>query len=125
MLRFAPRGLIPEAHRPLAGPTANAAIAHAILRRPLSRPGQPSGRLLAAVPRCSTAGLNYLRMATLTRGRRAFALPPPPPYLSPDRFPNPARPAMHLTGLHHLTAITADAPGNLRFYTGSCSGCGW
>ena len=24
---------------------------------------------------------------------------------------------MHLTGLHHLTAITADAPGNLRFYT--------
>ena len=24
----------------------------------------------------------------------------------------------HLTGLHHLTAITADAPGNLRFYTG-------
>jgi glyoxalase family protein len=24
---------------------------------------------------------------------------------------------MQLTGLHHLTAITADAPGNLRFYT--------
>ncbi len=24
---------------------------------------------------------------------------------------------MQLTGIHHLTAITADAPGNLRFYT--------
>jgi glyoxalase family protein len=24
---------------------------------------------------------------------------------------------LELTGLHHLTAITADAPGNLRFYT--------
>jgi glyoxalase family protein len=24
---------------------------------------------------------------------------------------------MHLTGIHHLTAITADAPGNNRFYT--------
>ena len=24
---------------------------------------------------------------------------------------------MQLTGLHHLTAITADAPGNNRFYT--------
>ena len=22
-----------------------------------------------------------------------------------------------LTGLHHLTAVSADAPGNLRFYT--------
>ncbi len=25
--------------------------------------------------------------------------------------------ALELTGLHHLTAITADAPGNRRFYT--------
>src|SRR5689334_24582229 len=24
---------------------------------------------------------------------------------------------MQLTGIHHLTAISADAPGNLRFYT--------
>ncbi len=24
---------------------------------------------------------------------------------------------MHLTGIHHLTAVTADAPGNYRFYT--------
>ncbi|MDF3605972.1 VOC family protein [Paracoccus sp. DMF-8] len=24
---------------------------------------------------------------------------------------------MDLTGIHHLTAITADAPGNKRFYT--------
>src|SRR3954452_15796197 len=24
---------------------------------------------------------------------------------------------MHLTGIHHLTAVSADAPGNLRFYT--------
>ena len=24
---------------------------------------------------------------------------------------------MQLTGIHHLTAITADAPGNNRFYT--------
>src|SRR5262249_28094983 len=26
---------------------------------------------------------------------------------------------MELLGIHHLTAITADAPGNLRFYTGT------
>ena len=26
---------------------------------------------------------------------------------------------MHLTGFHHLTAITADAPGNRAFYTGA------
>jgi len=26
---------------------------------------------------------------------------------------------MQLTGIHHLTAITADAPGNKRFYTGT------
>jgi glyoxalase family protein len=26
---------------------------------------------------------------------------------------------LQLTGIHHLTAITADAPGNLRFYTGT------
>lgn len=26
---------------------------------------------------------------------------------------------MQLTGIHHLTAITADAPGNNRFYTGT------
>ena len=26
---------------------------------------------------------------------------------------------MDLTGIHHLTAITADAPGNNRFYTGT------
>src|SRR6185312_5827168 len=25
---------------------------------------------------------------------------------------------MNLTGIHHLTAITADAPGNRTFYTG-------
>ncbi|TIX81448.1 MAG: ring-cleaving dioxygenase, partial [Mesorhizobium sp.] len=24
---------------------------------------------------------------------------------------------LQLTGIHHLTAITANAPGNLRFYT--------
>src|SRR6059058_5026052 len=24
---------------------------------------------------------------------------------------------MQLTGIHHLTAVTADAPGNVRFYT--------
>src|SRR5436309_15931018 len=27
--------------------------------------------------------------------------------------------AMQLTGIHHLTAISADAPGNRRFYTGT------
>src|SRR5262245_32058877 len=27
--------------------------------------------------------------------------------------------AMQLTGIHHLTAISADAPGNKRFYTGT------
>ena len=27
--------------------------------------------------------------------------------------------ALELTGLHHLTAITADAPANHRFYTGT------
>src|SRR5829696_6052426 len=27
--------------------------------------------------------------------------------------------AMKLTGIHHLTAITADAPGNHAFYTGA------
>jgi len=26
---------------------------------------------------------------------------------------------MQLTGLHHLTAVSADAPGNHRFYTGT------
>ena len=26
---------------------------------------------------------------------------------------------MQLTGIHHLTAISADAPGNKRFYTGA------
>jgi len=26
---------------------------------------------------------------------------------------------MQLTGIHHLTAVTADAPGNLAFYTGT------
>ena len=26
---------------------------------------------------------------------------------------------MQLTGVHHLTAVSADAPGNLRFYTGT------
>src|SRR5205085_618836 len=26
---------------------------------------------------------------------------------------------MQLTGIHHLTAISADAPGNKRFYTGT------
>ena len=26
---------------------------------------------------------------------------------------------MNLIGIHHLTAITADAPGNNRFYTGT------
>ncbi|MBN9009186.1 MAG: VOC family protein, partial [Rhizobiales bacterium] len=25
---------------------------------------------------------------------------------------------MQLTGIHHLTAISADAPGNVAFYTG-------
>ncbi|MDQ2953914.1 MAG: VOC family protein, partial [Pseudomonadota bacterium] len=24
---------------------------------------------------------------------------------------------MQLTGIHHLTAVSADAPGNVRFYT--------
>src|SRR5262245_66209151 len=27
--------------------------------------------------------------------------------------------SLQLTGIHHLTAITANAPGNLRFYTGT------
>ena len=31
---------------------------------------------------------------------------------------------MQLTGIHHLTAVTADAPGNHAFYTGR-SACGW
>ena len=31
---------------------------------------------------------------------------------------------MQLTGIHHLTAVSADAPGNKRFYTGR-SACGW
>ncbi len=26
---------------------------------------------------------------------------------------------MHLSGIHHLTAVSADAPGNLAFYTGT------
>ena len=26
---------------------------------------------------------------------------------------------MQLTGIHHLTAVSADAPGNVRFYTGT------
>ncbi len=26
---------------------------------------------------------------------------------------------MHLTGIHHLTAVTANAPGNHAFYTGT------
>ena len=26
---------------------------------------------------------------------------------------------MQLTGIHHLTAVSADAPGNLAFYTGT------
>ena len=26
---------------------------------------------------------------------------------------------MHLTGIHHLTAVSADAPGNVAFYTGT------
>ena len=29
---------------------------------------------------------------------------------------------MQLTGIHHLTAISADAPGNERFYTGTMLG---
>lgn len=29
----------------------------------------------------------------------------------------PGNPLMQLTGIHHLTAISADAPGNKRFYT--------
>src|SRR5476649_669765 len=27
------------------------------------------------------------------------------------------RPAMQLSGIHHLTAMSADAPGNVKFYT--------
>ena len=27
--------------------------------------------------------------------------------------------SLDLTGLHHLTAITANAPGNVAFYTGT------
>src|SRR5450830_1458754 len=27
------------------------------------------------------------------------------------------RPAMQLSGIHHLTAVSADAPGNVKFYT--------
>ncbi len=30
---------------------------------------------------------------------------------------------MQLEGIHHVTCITGDAPGNVRFYT-ECSGCG-
>ena len=26
---------------------------------------------------------------------------------------------MQLTGIHHLTAVSADAPGNVAFYTGT------
>lgn len=32
-------------------------------------------------------------------------------------FMKPADDLMQLTGIHHLTAVSADAPGNLRFYT--------
>ena len=31
---------------------------------------------------------------------------------------------MHLTGIHHLTAVTANAAENHAFYTAR-SGCGW
>ena len=31
---------------------------------------------------------------------------------------------MQLTGIHHLTAVSADAPGNKRFYTERWA-CGW
>src|ERR1700692_2009473 len=27
------------------------------------------------------------------------------------------RPAIQLSGIHHLTAVSADAPGNVKFYT--------
>ena len=30
---------------------------------------------------------------------------------------------MQLEGIHHVTCITGDAPGNVDFYT-ACSGCG-
>jgi glyoxalase family protein len=33
------------------------------------------------------------------------------------RFRPSRRSAMRLTGIHHLTAVSADAPGNFRFYT--------
>jgi hypothetical protein len=29
-----------------------------------------------------------------------------------------------LEGIHHVTCITADAPGNVEFYAGEL-GCGW
>ena len=32
---------------------------------------------------------------------------------------------MQLTGIHHLTAISADAPGNKRFYTGTHGHAAW
>ena len=31
---------------------------------------------------------------------------------------------MHLTGIHHLTAVTAERRGNHAFYTDR-SACGW
>ena len=32
---------------------------------------------------------------------------------------------MQLTGIHHLTAISADAPGNKRFYTEHAGHAAW
>src|SRR5690606_9174322 len=54
------------------------------------------------------------------RNRRTQGSPPllwwkrPP---CPILVPRERRPIMELTGIHHLTAITANAPGNKRFYT--------
>src|SRR3954468_8938848 len=45
---------------------------------------------------------------------------PQPPSCSKTRTPGQlGRRPVQLTGIHHLTAVTADAPGNHAFYTGT------
>src|ERR1039458_5783246 len=37
--------------------------------------------------------------------------------MTASAFHSLPRPAMQLSGIHHLTAVSADAPGNVKFYT--------
>ena len=55
---------------------------------------------------CGSSGSAKLRRPYITRRNS-----------NPDRRRSPWRRLMQLTGIHHLTAVSADAPGNKRFYT--------